>query len=71
MSESGNNDETACKDEDDDDDNDDDEKMPAGQDFDPERLKAFNVRTWFGSCNKSRLCTGCSNRTKNIGSARD
>ena len=44
LSESGNNDETACKDEDDDDDNDDDEKMPAGQDFDPERLKAFNVR---------------------------
>ncbi|XP_078317120.1 nucleolar protein 4-like isoform X2 [Crassostrea virginica] len=43
LSESGNNDETACKDEDDDDDNDDDEKMPAGQDFDPERLKAFNM----------------------------
>ena len=31
------------KDDDDDDDNDDDEKMPVGQDIDPERLKAFNV----------------------------
>lgn len=44
LSEGGNNEESVCKDEDDDDDNDDDDKMPAGQDFDPERLKAFNVR---------------------------
>lgn len=43
LSEGGNNDESVCKDEDDDDDNDDDDKMPAGQDFDPERLKAFNM----------------------------
>ncbi|XP_059149477.1 nucleolar protein 4-like [Physella acuta] len=31
------------KDDDDDDDNDDDEKIPVGQDIDPERLKAFNM----------------------------
>lgn len=43
LSEGGNNEESVCKDEDDDDDNDDDDKMPAGQDFDPERLKAFNM----------------------------
>lgn len=43
LSESGINEESACKDEDDDDDNEDDDKMPTGQDIDPERLKAFNV----------------------------
>ncbi|XP_062574974.1 nucleolar protein 4-like isoform X2 [Saccostrea cucullata] len=43
LSESGINDESVGKDEDDDDDNDDDDKMPTGQDFDPERLKAFNM----------------------------
>lgn len=31
------------KDEDDDDNEDDDEKGPAGHNYDPERLKAFNV----------------------------
>ncbi|GFR94624.1 nucleolar protein 4 [Elysia marginata] len=31
------------KEDDDDDDNDDDEKIPVGQDIDPERLKAFNM----------------------------
>ncbi|CAG5136674.1 unnamed protein product, partial [Candidula unifasciata] len=31
------------KDEEDDDDNDDDEKIPVGQNIDPERLKAFNM----------------------------
>ncbi|XP_048759967.1 nucleolar protein 4-like isoform X2 [Ostrea edulis] len=43
LSESGINEESACKDEDDDDDNEDDDKMPTGQDIDPERLKAFNM----------------------------
>ncbi|GFO47921.1 nucleolar protein 4 [Plakobranchus ocellatus] len=31
------------KEDDDDDENDDDEKLPVGQDIDPERLKAFNM----------------------------
>lgn len=34
----------AVRDDDEDDDNDDDDKVLPGQDIDPERLKAFNVR---------------------------
>ncbi|KAK3091901.1 hypothetical protein FSP39_023561 [Pinctada imbricata] len=44
MSECGNlEDSVGGKDDDDEDDNDDDDKLPAGQDIDPERLKAFNM----------------------------
>lgn len=38
------------KDEDDDDNDDDDEKGPAGHNYDPERLKAFNVSAVYLFC---------------------
>ncbi|KAL5022118.1 hypothetical protein ScPMuIL_001273 [Solemya velum] len=42
-SESGAADDQGGKDEDEDEENEDDEKMPAGNEYDPERLKAFNM----------------------------